>query len=100
MVRADAADLRLPIRSFRVVANPPFGISSALLRRLLASGSRMTLADLVLQRAVVNRYVYGAAPGANRWARQYHAAEGLRPPARPSPRPRASTAPSSASAAA
>ena len=77
VVRADAADLRLPNRSFRVVANPPFGISSALLRRLLASGSRMTSADLVLQRAVVNRYAYGAAPGANRWARQYHAAQGL-----------------------
>ena len=30
VVRADAADLRLPRRPFRVVANPPFACSSAL----------------------------------------------------------------------
>jgi 23S rRNA (adenine-N6)-dimethyltransferase len=56
VVRADAADLRLPRRPFRVVSSPPYGISTALLRRLLAPGSRLVSADLVLQRAVVNRW--------------------------------------------
>ena len=42
VVRADAADLRLPTRPFVVVANPPFGITTALLKRLLArNGQRV-----------------------------------------------------------
>jgi 23S rRNA (adenine-N6)-dimethyltransferase len=61
VVHADAESLRLPGRPFRVVANPPYGISSSLLRTLLAPGSRLTAADLVLQRAVVRRYASGAA---------------------------------------
>jgi 23S rRNA (adenine-N6)-dimethyltransferase len=61
VVHADAASLRLPGRPFRVVANPPYGISSVLLRTLLAPGSRLVAADLVLQRAVVRRH---AADGA------------------------------------
>jgi 23S rRNA (adenine-N6)-dimethyltransferase len=61
VVHADAESLRLPGRPFRVVANPPYGISSGLLRTLLAPGSRLTAADLVLQRAVVRRYASGAA---------------------------------------
>jgi 23S rRNA (adenine-N6)-dimethyltransferase len=80
VIRADAADLRLPVRPFRVVANPPFAVSSALLRRLLAPGSRMTHADLVLQRAVVNRYLSGTAPAARRWRRRYDVGLGLRLP--------------------
>jgi 23S rRNA (adenine-N6)-dimethyltransferase len=61
VVHADAESLRLPGRPFRVVASPPYGISSSLLRTLLAPGSRLTAADLVLQRAVVRRYASGAA---------------------------------------
>ncbi len=61
MVRADAGDLRLPTRPFRVVSSPPYGVSTALLKRLLAPGSRLVSADLVLQRQVVNRWVRGAA---------------------------------------
>ena len=60
VLQADAASIRLPGRPFRVVANPPYGISSALLRMLLAPGSRLVAADLVLQRAVVNRRASGA----------------------------------------
>jgi 23S rRNA (adenine-N6)-dimethyltransferase len=71
VVQADAADLRLPRQPFRVVASPPFGISSALLKRLLSPGSRLESADLVLQQAVVRRFVDGRAPGAARWARDY-----------------------------
>ena len=61
VVQADAASVRLPGRPFRVVANPPYGISSSLLGTLLAPGSRLVAADLVLQRAVVRKYASGAA---------------------------------------
>jgi 23S rRNA (adenine-N6)-dimethyltransferase len=63
VVHADAASLRLPGRPFRVVANPPYGISSTLLRTLLAPGSRLVAADLVLQRAVVRRHASDGARG-------------------------------------
>ena len=89
VVCADAADLRLPRRPFRVVANPPYGITSALLRRLLAPGSRLAAADIVVQHAVARRWANGHAPGAGRWARQYQARMGLRVPRaafRPPPR--------------
>jgi 23S rRNA (adenine-N6)-dimethyltransferase len=80
VVRVDAADLRLPSRPFRVVSSPPYGISTALLKRLLAPGSRLVSADLVLQRQVVNRWVDGRAPGAARWSRYYDASIGIRLP--------------------
>lgn len=80
VVRADAAELRLPSRPFRVVSSPPYGISTALLKRLLAPGSRLVSADLVLQRAVVNRWSTGDAPGAARWIRHYDLSIGLRLP--------------------
>jgi 23S rRNA (adenine-N6)-dimethyltransferase len=60
VVHADATLIRLPGRPFRVVASPPYGISSSLLRTLLAPGSRLVAADLVLQRAVVRKYASGA----------------------------------------
>ena len=80
VVRADAADLRLPSRPFRVVSSPPYNISTALLKRLLAPGSRLVSADLVLQRQVANRWARGDAPGANRWFRHYDPSIGLRLP--------------------
>ena len=61
VVQADAASIRLPGRPFRVVANPPYGISASLLGTLLAPGSRLVAADLVLQRAVVRKYASDAA---------------------------------------
>ncbi|QNE18924.1 methyltransferase domain-containing protein [Kribbella qitaiheensis] len=80
VVRADAADLRLPSRPFRVVSSPPYGVSTSLLKRLLAPGSRLVSADLVLQRAVVNRWTNGAAPGAARWSRYFDLSIGIRLP--------------------
>ncbi|MEA3075665.1 MAG: rRNA (adenine-N6)-dimethyltransferase [Actinomycetota bacterium] len=76
VVKADAADLRLPTRPFRVVANPPFAVSTALLRRLLAPGSRLVQADLVLPRPVVARWAGGRGPGAQRWMRTFDAQPG------------------------
>ena len=55
VLEVDLADLRLPRRGFRVVANPPFGGSTDLVRSLLASPSLLS-ADLVLQRAAARRW--------------------------------------------
>jgi 23S rRNA (adenine-N6)-dimethyltransferase len=57
VIQTDALSLRLPYRPFRVIASPPYAISSALLRVLLGSRSRLVAADLVLQRAVVHRHI-------------------------------------------
>jgi 23S rRNA (adenine-N6)-dimethyltransferase len=61
VLHADATAIPLPARPFRVVANPPYGISSSLLRTLLAPGSRLVAADLVLQRAVTRKHASGGA---------------------------------------
>jgi 23S rRNA (adenine-N6)-dimethyltransferase len=56
IVQADAADLRLPRRPFSVVANPPWAVSTAIVRRLTARGSRLERADLVLPRWAADRW--------------------------------------------
>ena len=56
VVEVDAGNsLLLPHRPFRVVANPPYHISGALLRTLTQRGSRLVRADLVLQKAFARR---------------------------------------------
>lgn len=67
VVETDAAGLRLPHRPFRVVANPPYAITSALLRVLLARDSRLTAADLVLQRAAARRLAVARPVAGPRW---------------------------------
>jgi 23S rRNA (adenine-N6)-dimethyltransferase len=76
VITADASDLRLPRRPFHVVANPPFSVTTALLRRLTAPGSRLVRADLVVPWHVARRWAIGDAPGAHRWRREFHALEG------------------------
>ena len=56
VVHADATTIPLPGRPFRVVANPPYAISSVLLRSLLAPRRKLIAADLVLQRAAAHRH--------------------------------------------
>ena len=80
VVRADAGDLRLPRRPFKVVANPPFGVTTQLLRRLLVRHSQLVSAHLVLQHAAARRWADGRAPGAARWARDYDVRVGRRVP--------------------
>lgn len=63
----DLADIRLPARPFRVVANPPFDGSTALLRTL-ARADRLLSADLVLQRAVAHRWAERRTAGRRRSA--------------------------------
>ena len=81
VVRADGADLRLPRRPFRVVANPPFAITTALLRRLLARGSNLVSADLVLPAYAAARWAGGRGPGARRWSSAYSTTVAARLPA-------------------
>ncbi|MEM8922282.1 MAG: rRNA adenine N-6-methyltransferase family protein [Actinomycetota bacterium] len=89
VVRTDAADLRLPRRPFRVVANPSFAGSSAVVRRLVAPGSRLVAAHLVLQQQAAVRWSAPDAPGAGRWHRTFDARPGAIVPRsafRPPPR--------------
>ena len=87
VVQVDAADLRLPRREFRVVANPPFAISVALLRRLLNPRSLMLSADLIVPAETAARWAAGRGRGAARWSGTYRAwivdrfpARAFRPP--------------------
>jgi 23S rRNA (adenine-N6)-dimethyltransferase len=86
VVQADAASLQLPRQPFRVVASPPYGITADLLSLLLAPGSRLVAADLVLQRAAVRKY-------AERRVRGCRITQGLAVPRRAfSPPPRVDSA--------
>jgi 23S rRNA (adenine-N6)-dimethyltransferase len=86
LVRADAHALRLPTRPYKVVANPPFDVTTPLIRRLLQPGSRMLNAQLLLQEQAARRWSSADAPGANRWRRDFDATLGR-------PVPRAAFAP-------
>jgi 23S rRNA (adenine-N6)-dimethyltransferase len=78
VVEADAVSLRLPGGPFRVVASPPYGITAEVLDLLLAAGTRLVAADLVLQRAVVRKYAAGPGPGSRaRRARAHRMSTGL-----------------------
>src|SRR5215475_10456705 len=81
VVHADAVSMRLPRRPFRVVASPPYAISSRLLRLLLAPSSPLTAADLVLQRAVVQA-VHRRAAGPGRFGRRWRMRAGRSLPRR------------------
>jgi len=59
VVRADAADLWLPRRPFRVVANPPFHRTTAILRRLTTSSSPLVAAAVVLPATATMRWSSG-----------------------------------------
>jgi len=56
VVNADGVDLRLPRRPFRVVANPPFAITTGLLKRLTAPGSRLVRGDLIVPMFMAERW--------------------------------------------
>ncbi|MDQ6659152.1 MAG: methyltransferase domain-containing protein [Actinomycetota bacterium] len=89
VVECDARDFRWPRQPFRVLANPPFGISGQLMRALLDPRNALRRADLVLQRAVVDRYV----DGTRGTQRQFAMTRGLLVPRSAfSPRPPVDTA--------
>lgn len=68
VVRCDLRELRLPARPFRVVANPPYAATTALVRLLLGS-DRLVRADLVLQGGAARRLLDRPPPA--RHARRY-----------------------------
>jgi 23S rRNA (adenine-N6)-dimethyltransferase len=82
VVRADASDLRLPRRPFKVVSNPPFAITTALLRRLLQPASRLERADLVLPRWATMRWAAGRGVGGISSRSTFHLEVGMRVPPR------------------
>ncbi len=82
VVRADAADLWLPRRPFTVVANPPFGVTTALLRRLTSRGSQLQRAALVVPSWAAARWAAARGAGGAAWQRSFTCALGPRLPAR------------------
>lgn len=82
VVRADASDLRLPRRPYKVVANPPFGVTTALLRRLTAPSSRLERASLVLPPWAATRWAAGRGTGGTRSRAMFVCSLGPRVPAR------------------
>jgi 23S rRNA (adenine-N6)-dimethyltransferase len=81
VVAADAADLRLPRRPFTVVANPPFAVATALLKRLVAPGSRLDAADVVVPRHIARQWCGNGVHGSIRWGGVFEVTVGLRLPA-------------------
>ena len=90
VVVADVSDLRLPRQPFRVVANPPFGATTSILRRLVAPGSALVRADIVVPWHTGRRWMAGEGPGAGRWLKTFEVTT-----ARPVPRGAFSPAPPS-----
>ena len=82
VVQADAADLRLPRRPFKVVANPPFAVSTAIMRRLTHPGSRLQHASVVLPEWAAVRWATGHGVGGVTSNRTFHLALGPRVRAR------------------
>ncbi len=66
VVEMDARDFRYPRRVVRVVANPPFGIASSLIRSALEQTGVIAL-DLVLPRSVALRWSDGRPRAARRF---------------------------------
>jgi len=87
VLRADVCDVPLPVTPFRVVANPPFGHTAAVLRRVLdRPAGGLERADLVVQwqvarhRARVDTGEPADLLGAT-WGPWWHFARGRRLPA-------------------
>jgi 23S rRNA (adenine-N6)-dimethyltransferase len=87
VLRADARDVALPLNPYRVVANPPFGHTSAILRRLLDDpGGGLLRADVVVQWQVARHRarISDGAPAdllGAAWAPWWHFSRGRRLPA-------------------
>jgi 23S rRNA (adenine-N6)-dimethyltransferase len=81
VVTGDALVVPLPRRPFRVVANLPFGVTTAMLRRLLGDPrTRLERADLIVQEQAARRYA-AARPGSPeliRWGTHYELRTGRR----------------------
>lgn len=74
VVPRDLDAFRAPSRPFQVVANPPFALATATLRRITARGSGLRRADLVLPVPLARQWLH-------RGIRGYRCELGLRIPA-------------------
>jgi 23S rRNA (adenine-N6)-dimethyltransferase len=94
VLRGDGLDLPMPAAPFRVVANPPFAITSALLRALLDDPTvPLARADLIVQWQVARERVRATDLLAAQWAPWWEFARGRRIPASWfQPRPRVDAA--------
>lgn len=63
VVEADILEIPLPQRPFRVVANPPYAVGAALVRKLTNPRSQLVRADLVVPRWMARRYEASAPRG-------------------------------------
>jgi 23S rRNA (adenine-N6)-dimethyltransferase len=81
VVQADVTRLHLPRRPFRVVANPPFAVSVAILKRLFGTERPLLSADLVLPHHLAVRWSNGRGATMSRWPRDVVALLGPRVPA-------------------
>jgi 23S rRNA (adenine-N6)-dimethyltransferase len=79
VVQQDVRGLRLPRRPFRVVASPPYALSTEIVR-LLLSTERLLSADLVLQQATARRLL--TVPPSGRHAHLYVLSLGIKVPRR------------------
>ena len=77
IVPQDLRDLWLPGRPFRVVASPPYTMTTAIVRMLMTT-DRMRSADLVLQRGAAMGFHERGLKGPH--ARRYRTELGLRVP--------------------
>jgi 23S rRNA (adenine-N6)-dimethyltransferase len=80
VVHADASDLRLPRRPFKVVCNPPFAITAAILRRITHPASRLEHGSIVLPAWAATRWATGRGLGGMASKRTFQIERGLRLP--------------------
>ncbi|GAA4430280.1 hypothetical protein GCM10023169_33520 [Georgenia halophila] len=82
VVEGDVLRIPLPRRAYRVVANPPYDVAAALVRRLTGRGSALMRGDLVLPRWQVNRYLADPPRGFTAQLGRHVPASAFRPPPR------------------
>ena len=63
VVTTDAALMALPRRPFRVVANPPYAVSTSIIKHLTRPSSQLRSAELVLPWYVTKRWIREDRPG-------------------------------------
>lgn len=82
VVEADILAVPLPGRPFRVVANPPYAVCAALVRRLTDHRSHLVKADLVVPRWMARRYAASPPRGFSATVGQHVPASAFDPPPR------------------
>ncbi len=82
VVQADASALRFPGRPFKVVANPPFAITTSLLRHLTDRRSHLERAAIVLPHWASIRWASGRGAGSTVSKQRFSITAGPRLPAR------------------